>query len=146
MSKASIHIKPCNIAQSEAHNRRDKKYLKSLNPDQIYIDTFLTPFNKSYVTPELEFTSLQEYYEELKAMVKEKTGRAMQEKDVEYTDKNGRKRVRKGSSPLREGVAVIEEGTTLEDLKSEAGGSGCRIITHTSYGTGWIIRPESRTS
>ena len=46
MSKASIHIKPCNIAQSEAHNRRDKKYLKSLNPDQIYIDTFLTPFNK----------------------------------------------------------------------------------------------------
>ncbi len=117
MSKTSIHIKPCNIAQSEAHNRRDKDYLKSLNPDQIYIDTFLTPFNKSYVTPELEFTSLQEYYEELKAMVKEKTGRAMQEKDVEYTDKNGRKRVRKGSSPLREGVAVIEEGTTLEDLK-----------------------------
>lgn len=50
-------------------------------------------------------------------MVKEKTSRAMQEKDVEYTDKNGRKRVRKRSSPLREGVAVIEEGTTLEDLK-----------------------------
>ena len=117
MSKASIHIKPCNIAQSEAHNRRDKKYLKSLNPATIYIDTFLTPYNKSFVPPELEFTSLQEYYEELKAMVKEKTGRAMQEKDVEYTDKNGRKRVRKGSSPLREGVAVIEEGTTLEDLK-----------------------------
>ena len=51
MSKTSIHIKPCNIAQSEAHNRRDKKYLKSLNPDQIYIDTFLTPFNKSYSNP-----------------------------------------------------------------------------------------------
>ena len=117
MSKASIHIQPCNIAQSEAHNRRDKEYLKSLNPAQIYIDTFLTPYNKSYVSPELEFTSLQEYYEELKAMVKEKTGRAMQEKDVEYTDKNGRKRVRKGSSPLREGVAIIEEGTTLEDLR-----------------------------
>ena len=117
MSKTSIHIKPCNIAQSEAHNRRDEKYLKSLNPDQIYIDTYLTPFNKSYVSPELEFTSLQEYYEDLKAMVKEKTGRAMQEKDVEYTDKNGKKRVRKGSSPIREGVAVIEEGTTLEDLK-----------------------------
>ena len=117
MSKASIHIKPCNIAQSEAHNRRDEKYLKSLNPDQIYIDTYLTLFNKSYVSPKLEFTSLQEYYEELKAMVKEKTGRAMQEKDVEYTDKNGKKRVRKGSSPLREGVAVIEERTTMENLK-----------------------------
>ena len=117
MSKASIHIKPCHIAQSEAHNRRDKEYLRSLDPKKIYIDTYWTPFNKSYVTPELEFTSLQEYYEELKAMVKEKTGRAMQEKDVEYTDKNGRKRVRKGSSPLREGVAIIEEETKLEDLK-----------------------------
>ena len=117
MSKASIHIKPCHIAQSEAHNRRDKEYLRSLDPKKIYIDTYRTPFNKSYVTPELEFTSLQEYYEELKAMVKEKTGRAMQEKDVEYTDKNGRKRVRKGSSPLREGVAIIEEETRLDDLK-----------------------------
>ena len=114
---ASIHIKPCNIAQSEAHNRRDEKYLKSLNPDQIYIDTYLTPFNKSYVTPELEFTSLQEYYDSLKAMVKAKTGRAMQEKDVKYTDKNGRTRVRKGSSPLREGVAIIMDNTTMGDLK-----------------------------
>ena len=44
------------------------------------------------------------------------TGRAMQEKDVKYTDKNGRTRVRKGSSPLREGVAIIMENTTMEDL------------------------------
>ena len=117
MSKASIHIKPCHIAQSEAHNRRDEEYIKSLNPAKIYIYAYRTPYNKSYVSPELEFTSLQEYYEALKAMVKEKTGRAMQEKDVEYTDKKGIKRVRKGSSPLREGVAIIEEGTTLDDLK-----------------------------
>ena len=48
MSKSSIHIKPCNIAQSEAHNRRDKKYLKSLNPDQIYIDTFLGKDRQGY--------------------------------------------------------------------------------------------------
>ena len=89
MSKASIHIKPCHIAQSEAHNRRDEEYLKSLNPAKIYIYAYRTPYNKSYVSPELEFTSLQEYYEALKAMVKEKTGRAMQEKDVEYTDKKG---------------------------------------------------------
>lgn len=31
-SKASDHVKPCNIAQSEAHNRRDTEYIKSLNP------------------------------------------------------------------------------------------------------------------
>ena len=62
-------------------------------------------------------TSLQEYYDSLKAMVKAKTGRAMQEKDVKYTDKNGRTRVRKGSSPLREGVAIIMDNTTMGDLK-----------------------------
>ncbi|MBQ6254748.1 MAG: hypothetical protein IJK05_08915 [Bacteroidales bacterium] len=61
--------------------------------------------------------TLQEYYDSLKAMVKAKTGRAMQEKDVEYTDKNGRTHVRKGSSPLREGVAIIMENTTMGDLK-----------------------------
>ncbi|MCQ2168549.1 MAG: hypothetical protein MJY69_07825 [Bacteroidales bacterium] len=60
--------------------------------------------------------SLRELYDSLKVMVKEKTGRAMQEKEVEYTDKNGKKRVRQGCSPLREGVALIKKDTTLEDL------------------------------
>jgi len=36
-AKTSIHIKPCNIAQSEAHNRRDKDYLKALDPKKIYL-------------------------------------------------------------------------------------------------------------
>ena len=49
--------------------------------------------------------------------MKKMTGRAMQEKDVEYTDKNGKKRVRHGSSPLREGVAIVEENTMMDDLK-----------------------------
>ena len=114
---ASIHIKPCNIAQSEEHNRRDEEYLKALNPAKIYIRKDLTYQNTTYVPPDLKGTSLQEYYDSLKAMVKVKTGRAMQEKDVEYTDKNGRTRVRKGSSPLREGVAIIMENTTMGDLK-----------------------------
>ena len=34
---ASIHIKPCNIAQSEEHNRRDKEYLRPLDPKKLYI-------------------------------------------------------------------------------------------------------------
>ena len=114
---ASIHIKPCNIAQSEEHNRRDEEYLKGLNPANIYIRKDLTCQNTTYVTPDLKGTSLQEYYDSLKAMVKAKTGRAMQEKDVKYTDKNGRTRVRKGSSPLREGVAIIMENTTMGELK-----------------------------
>ena len=28
--KASVHVKPCNIAQSELHNRRDPEYIKKL--------------------------------------------------------------------------------------------------------------------
>ena len=114
---ASIHIKPCNIAQSEEHNRRDEQYLKALNPANIYICKDLTCQNSTYVPSDMKGTSLQEYYDSLKAMVKAKTGRAMQEKDVKYTDKNGRTRVRKGSSPLREGVAIIMDNTTMGDLK-----------------------------
>ena len=114
---ASIHIKPCNIAQSEEHNRRVEEYIKSLNPATIYIRKDLTCQNSTYVPSDMRDTNLQEYYDSLKAMVKAKTGRAMQEKDVKYTDKNGRTRVRKGSSPLREGVAIIMENTTMGDLK-----------------------------
>ena len=116
-AKASIHIKPCNIAQSEAHNRRDKDYLKALDPKKIYIRTDLTHMNETYVSPLMKGKTLQEYYASQKDLVKKMTGRAMQEKDVEYTDKNGKKRVRHGSSPLREGVAIVEENTTLDDLK-----------------------------
>ena len=115
-AKASIHIKPCNIAQSEAHNRRDKDYLKALDPKKIYIRTDLTHKNESYVSPIMNGKTLQEYYVSQKAVVKELTGRAMQEKDVEYTDKNGKKRVRHGSSPLREGVVIVKENTTMDDL------------------------------
>ena len=52
----------------------------------------------------------------LRDLVKEKTGRAMQEEDVKYKDKNGKTHSRRGSSPLREGVVVIKETTTMEDL------------------------------
>ncbi len=48
--------------------------------------------------------------------IEEKTGRAMQEKDVEYKDKNGKTRVRKGSSPIREGVVNIKPDTKMDDL------------------------------
>ena len=115
--KASIHIKPCNIAQSEAHNRRDKDYLKALDPKKIYIRTDLTQKNETYVSPLMNGKTLQEYYASQRDLVKKMTGRAMQEKDVEYTDKNGKKRVRHGSSPLREGVAIVEQNTTMDDLK-----------------------------
>ena len=116
ISKASDHIKPCNIAQSERHNKRDADYIKSLNPKRLYIRTDLANRNETYVLPGLSGISLQKYYDFLRDLVKQKTGRAMQEKDVEYTDKKGRKRIRRGSSPLREGVVNIKSNTTMNDL------------------------------
>ena len=116
-AKASIHIKPCNIAQSEAHNRRDKEYLRSLDPKKIYIRLDLTYENETYVSPGMEGKTLLEYLNSLRDMVKDLTGRAMQEKDVEYKDKNGKSHFRRGCSPLREGVVVIKEATTMEDLR-----------------------------
>ena len=116
IAKASEHIKPCNIAQCERHNRRDSEYIKSLDPARLYIRIELTHNNECYVAPGMEGVTLQQHYENLKALVKEKTGRAMQEKDVEYKDKKGVTRVRKGSSPIREGVINIKSDTTMDDL------------------------------
>lgn len=116
IAKASEHIKPCNIAQCERHNRRDEDYIKSLDPARLYIRLELTHNNECYIAPGMEGVTLQQHYDYLKALVKEKTGRAMQEKDVEYKDKNGKTRVRKGSSPIREGVVNIKPDTKMDDL------------------------------
>ena len=114
--KASVHVKPCNIAQSERHNRRDVEYIKSLDPKKLYVRLDLSKNNSSYVAPEMKGVTLQQHLESIRVMVKQKTGRSMQEKDVEYTDKNGKVRVRKGCSPIRECVVVINEDTRLKAL------------------------------
>ena len=56
------------------------------------------------------------YVDASEGVVKQNTGRAMQEKDVEFTDKKGKQRVRQGCSPIREGVVNIKPDTTMEDL------------------------------
>ena len=117
IAKASDHIEPCNIEQSERHNRRDADYIASLNPKTLYIRQNLSPNNESYVAPDVEGQSLQEIYDAIKVMVKQKTGRAMQERMVEVTDKKGKKKKRNGSSPLRESVVNIKPDTTMEDLR-----------------------------
>ena len=114
--KASVHVKPCNIAQSELHNRRDPEYIKKLDPNTLYVRLDLTKHNASYVAPEMQGVSLQQHLESIRVMVKMLTGRAMQEKDVKYTDKKGKVRTRNGASPIRESVVVIEKDTKLKDL------------------------------
>ena len=115
-AKASDHVKPCNIEQSERHNRRDADYIASLNPRTLYVRTELSHNNESYVVPDLKGVTLQQHYEAIKAMVKQKTGRAMQEKKVTVIGKNGKPKERNGSSPIRESVVNIKPDTTMSDL------------------------------
>ena len=115
-AKASDHVKPCNIAQSELHNRRDPDYIKSLDPTRLYVRLDLSKNNSSYVAPGMEGVTLKEHLEFIRIMVKEKTGRSMQENDVKYTDKNGKEHTRKGCSPIRESVVNIKEDTALDSL------------------------------
>ena len=116
IAKASDHVKPCNIEQSERHNRRDAEYIASLNPRILYVRTDLSPNNESYVAPDMQGVTLQQHYDAIKAMVKQKTGRAMQEKKVMVTGKNGKQKERNGSSPIRESVVNIKPDTTMNDL------------------------------
>ena len=117
ISKSSDHVKPCNIEQSERHNRRDTEYLASLNPRTLYVRTELSHHNESYVVPDLKGVTLQQHYDAIKAMVKQKTGRAMQEKKVTVIGKNGKPKERNGSSPIRESVVNIKPDTTMSDLQ-----------------------------
>ena len=116
ITKASDHVKPCNIEQSERHNRRDADYIASLNPRILYIRTELIQNNESYVAPDMKGVSLQQHYDAIKAMVKQKTGRAMQEKKVTVIGKNGKPKERNGSSPIRESVVNIKFDTAMADL------------------------------
>ena len=63
-AKASDHVKPCNIEQSERHNRRDAEYIASLNPRTLYVRTELSHNNESYVVPDLKGVTLQQHYED----------------------------------------------------------------------------------
>ena len=114
--KASVHVKPCNTGQSELHNRRDPEYIKKLNPKKLYVRLDLTKHNASYVAPEMEGVTLDQYLDSIRVMVKQKTGRAMQEKEIKYPGKGGKIITRQGASPIRECVVVTEKDTRLKDL------------------------------
>ncbi len=115
--KTSINIKPCNIGSSEAHNRRTAEYLAHIGKEKFYIRTELMVGNETWVSPDFGDTMLTDRYNEIAAMVKEKTGRAMQTKDRERVNKKtGKVTIVRGSTPLKEGVVVIKEDTTMEQL------------------------------
>ena len=129
-TKSSIHIKPCNIASSEAHNRRTAEYMRNIGESRIYVVPELSTDNEQWINPDFGTPELRTHYDNIKQMVKEKTGRAMQEKERERKGKNGRIIKVAGCSPIREGVllnavkfklvgrmfAVVKRGTPFVEL------------------------------
>ena len=119
--KTSINIKPCNIGSSEAHNKRTAEYLANIPKEKFYIRTDLMAGNEVWVSPDFGEATLTERYNLIAAMVKEKTGRAMQTKDRERVNKKtGKVTIVRGSTPLKEGVVVIKDDTTMEQLRDHA--------------------------
>ena len=116
-TKSSIHIKPCNIASSEAHNRRAAEYMQNIGESKIYIVSELSADNEQWINPGFGTPDLRTHYDNIKCMVKEKTGRAMQEKERERKGKNGKTIKVAGCSPIREGVLLIRPDTTLADVR-----------------------------
>ena len=116
-TKSSIHIKPCNTKSSEAHNRRSAEYMRNIGTSKIYIVPELSADNEQWINPNFGNPDLQTHYDNIKRMVKEKTGRAMQEKERERKGKNGKIIKVAGCSPIREGVLLIKSDTTLADVK-----------------------------
>ena len=57
------------------------------------------------------------HYANIKQIVKEKTGRAMQEKERERKGKNGKIVKIAGCSPIHEGVLLVRSDTTLADVR-----------------------------
>ena len=90
MAKTSVHFQPCKEI-SEIHNYRKKKL--------DYVRTQLTNKNENWMWDSSK--SLADRREEIRKLVKEKTGRKMQSKAV----------------PLHEAVVVIDNRTTMDDLK-----------------------------
>ena len=114
----SVHIKPCNIGQSEAHNQRTKAYLDHINAEKLYIRKDLIPENQSWTSELQGGMTLRQYYDAIGRMVKEKTGRAMQTKERERINKKTGKVTKiAGCTPLREGVVVCKADTTMEQLQ-----------------------------
>ena len=116
-TKSSIHIKPCNIASSEAHNRRTAEYMRHIGESRIYVVPELSTDNEQWINPDFGSPDLRMHYDNIRQMVKEKTGRAMQEKERERKGKNGKIVKIAGCSPIREGVLLVRSDTTLADVR-----------------------------
>jgi len=123
--KTGIKFKKCNVSSAEVHNARNTAYLAAVaKSPKKYYDIFSdkTQNNLSWRNPVYSDQTLPDILKELRVLVKEKTGRTMQEADriKKYKDPKTnevREKVIAGSSPIREGCAPILPTTKIEDFK-----------------------------
>lgn len=117
--KTGIKFKPCNVGTAEAHNRRDRAYCEAVARKfgHTYFWDEYRHLNQSWRNPSYA-KPLPELLEDMKVLVKQKTGRAMQCKPVETTDrKTSKKKTRSGCSAIREGCPPIKPDTRIEDFE-----------------------------
>lgn len=91
--------------------------MRNIAKSRIYIVPGLSADNEQWVNQNFGSPDLQKHYDNIKRMVKEKTDRAMQEKERERKGKNGKIIKVAGCSPIREGVMLIRPDTTLADVR-----------------------------
>ena len=91
MAKTCIRVEACNIGSSERHNLRSKEL--------DYIRPELTHRNEQWVE-----CSIAEVHRDITEKYKEATGQGLQKK----------------ATPIREGVIVISEETTIQQLQALA--------------------------
>ena len=91
--------------------------MRNIGESRIYVVPELSTDNEQWINPDFGTPELRTHYDNIKRMVKEKTGRAMQEKERERKGKNGKIIKVAGCSPIREGVLLIRPDTTLADVR-----------------------------
>ena len=64
-TKSSIHIKPCNIASSEAHNRRTAEYMRNIGESRIYVVPELSTDNEQWINPDFGSPDLRTHYDNI---------------------------------------------------------------------------------
>ena len=91
--------------------------MRHIGESRIYVVPELSTDNEQWINPDFGSPDLRTHYDNIRQMVKEKTGRAMQEKERERKGKNGKIVKIAGCSPIREGVLLVRSDTTLADVR-----------------------------
>ena len=97
--------------------------MRHIGESRTYVVPELSTDNEQWINPDFGSPDLRMHYDNIRQMVKEKTGRAMQEKERERKGKNGKIVKIAGCSPIREGL--VEEGGGLGVL------AACQVGHHT---------------